>query len=254
MFNRSAPTLAPDRKCVKAPKTPKVTDGPSLFEEPAAGDTKGRILAAAFRQLTEHGYAALSIREIAKAAGVNHALINYHFRTKDQLVIEVLDAANQRLLDRQRRMYATPGGFAEKWAQARSFYRQDLASGFVRLQAELWAASFSNRELREKFLPRVRAWKEVVRGGVRDALRALDATDVTLPPVFTATAITSWISEFWLGMEFSNLLGGPEEEDEHREALDAMEHLLKQLDALAQRPKRKEPRPRRNRTTRRSSK
>ncbi len=246
--------LGPNKKRAKNPKTPKFPDGPSLFEEPASGDTKGRILAAAFRQLAEHGYAALSIREIAKAAGVNHALINYHFRTKDQLVIEVLDAANQRLLERQRRMYATPGGFAEKWEQARSFYRQDLASGFVRVQAELWAASFSNPDLREKFLPRVNAWREVVRGGVRDALRALEATDVKLPPVFTATAIASWIAEFWLGMEFSNLLGGPAEEDEHREALDAMEHLLKRLDGLARRSKREEPRTGRNGTTRRSSK
>lgn len=249
MDGRSGPKRMKQRK-----KEPIIAAGPSLFEEPATGDTKGRILAAAFRQLAEHGYAALSIREIAKAAGVNHALINYHFRTKDQLVIEVLDAANQRLLDRQRRMYATPGGFAEKWEQARSFYRQDLASGFVRVQAELWAASFSNQELREKFLPRVSAWREVVRGGVRDALRALDGTDVKLPPLFTATAIASWISEFWLGMEFSNLLGGAPEEDEHREALDAMGHLLKQLDELAERSKRKESRTGRNGTTRRSSK
>jgi hypothetical protein len=151
-------------------------------------------------------------------------------------------------------MYATPGGFAEKWAQARSFYRQDLASGFVRVQAELWAASFSNQELREKFLPRVNAWKDVVRGGVRDALQALDRTDVKLPPVFTATAIASWISEFWLGMEFSNLLGGDAEDDEHREALDAMEHLLKQLDRLARRLKREEPRTGQSGTTGRRSK
>ena len=62
-------------------------------------------------------------------------------------------------------MYAAPGGFAEKWAQARRFYESDLASGFVRVQAELWAASLSNAELREKFLPRLLAWKQLVLGG-----------------------------------------------------------------------------------------
>src|SRR5437868_1072308 len=94
------------------------------------GETKGKILDAAFQRLAREGYAALSMREIARDAGVNHALINYHFRSKDQLVIAVLDHANQRLLERQQRMYAEPIGFAEKWAQAREFYKSDLASGF----------------------------------------------------------------------------------------------------------------------------
>ena len=134
-----------------------------LLAEADLGETKAKILEAAFRRLAREGYAALSMREIAKDAGVNHALINYHYRSKDQLVIAVLDAANRQLLERQHRMYREPGGFAEKWAAAREFYEGDLASGFVRVQAELWAASFSNAGLREKFLPRVLAWKQVVR-------------------------------------------------------------------------------------------
>src|SRR5438132_14291029 len=113
---------------------------PRLFAQADVADNKTRILDAAFRRLAQEGYAALSMREIARDAGVNHALINYHFRTKDQLVIAVLDEANRRLLERQQQMYAGPGGFAEKWAQARKFYQGDLASGFVRVQAELWAA------------------------------------------------------------------------------------------------------------------
>src|SRR5512144_1371755 len=164
-----------------------------LVADEDLGETKGKILDAAFRRLAQEGYAALSMREIAKDAGVNHALINYHFRTKDQLVIAVLDEANRRLLERQQQMYRGPGGFAEKWAQARRFYELDLASGFVRVQAELWAAGMSNPDLREKFRPRVRAWKEVVLGGVREALAAAEASGVELPAPFTAEAIATWI-------------------------------------------------------------
>lgn len=199
-------------------------------------DTKAKILDAAFRRLATEGYAALSVREIAKDAGVNHALINYHFRTKDQLVIEVLDAANRRLLARQASMYGGPGGFAEKWAQARRFYEDDLASGFVRVQAELWAASLSNAELREKFLPRLLAWKQLVLGGVREAMKALESGGVTLPPAVTAEVIACWISEFWLGMEFADLLGAKEDQAHHRAALDAVQSLLETLDARAAKP------------------
>ncbi|HEX3598195.1 MAG TPA: TetR/AcrR family transcriptional regulator [Polyangiaceae bacterium] len=234
-------------KMRKNPAPPASRGRPRLFEDVSDSDTKGKILEAAFRKLASSGYASLSIREIAKDAGVNHALINYHFHTKDQLVVEVLDAANRRLLERQRRMYDTPGGFAEKWAQARRFYEHDLASGFVRVQAELWAASFSNPGLREKFVPRVEAWREVVLGGVRDALRTLEESGASLPPPFTAEAITCWISEFWLGMEFSNLLGTGPEHRRYREALDAMEHLLKYVDGLARKPARVPTRPVRRR-------
>jgi AcrR family transcriptional regulator len=203
----------------------------NLFPDADLGATKGKILEAAFKRLSREGYAALSVREIAKDAGVNHALINYHFRTKDQLVIEVLDAANRQLLERQQRMYSEPGDFATKWARARAFYQSDVASGFVRMQSELWAASLSNPGLREKFLPRVLAWRQVVLQAVRDALATLEAQGVKLPAPFNAEVIACWISEFWIGMEFVDLIGGREQQGEHRSALDAIQKLLEQLDA-----------------------
>ena len=196
-----------------------------------ATQTRERILDAAFRRLVSDGYAALSVREIARDAGVNQALINYHFRSKDQLVIVVLDAVNKRLLARQGSMYQSGGGFAKKWADARRFYQDDLASGFVRLQAELWAASLSNPDLRDKFLPRLLAWKQLVLGAVREAIDALQADGTKLPPPFTAEVVACWISEFWLGMEFADLLGVKEEQAQHRMALDAVQWLLESLDA-----------------------
>ncbi|HEX7053592.1 MAG TPA: helix-turn-helix domain-containing protein [Burkholderiales bacterium] len=212
---------------------------PRLIAEADLGETKAKILDAAFRRLAREGYAALSLREIARDAGVNHALINYHFRSKDQLVIAVLDAANRRLLERQQRMYRAPGGLAEKWAAAREFYRSDLASGFVRMQAELWAASFANRELREQFLPRILAWKQVVREGVVEALGVLKECGVRLPAPLTAEVIATWVSEFWLGMEFADLLGAPEDKLPHKAALDAVQKLLEDLDAMARKRKAK---------------
>lgn len=213
-----------------APTVKKAARRLSAKADPAQTQTK--ILDAAFRQLASRGYSALSMREIAKDAGVNHALINYHFRTKDQLVIAVMDEANRQLLERQRGMYESPGGFADKWAEARRFYKDDLASGFVRVQAELWAASMSDEGLRKKFLPRLLAWRRLVLGGVRDALESLETRGVNLPAPLTAEAIACWICEFWFGMEFLDLIGTRRERAEHSAALDAIEQLLERLDAL----------------------
>jgi AcrR family transcriptional regulator len=229
-------TTAAPLKAVRR-QTPTAAGAPSA-------DTKTRILDAAFRCLATRGYAALSVREIAKDAGANHALINYYFGTKDRLVIAVLDEANRQLLARQRQMYDQPGGFAAKWAQARRFYENDIASGFVRVQAELYAASLSNPELREQFVPRVQAWKQLVLGAVKEALEQYRPT---LPKPFDAEAIASLISEFWLGMEFARLIGDAGERKRHDKALDAVQSLLEALEATASRPAvaRRKPNPRR---------
>lgn len=211
----------------------------SLFHTDDLGATKARILEAAFRRLVHEGYAALSSREIAKDAGVNHALINYHFGSKDNLVIAVLDAANRKLLERQRGMYSAAGTFAQKWRQARAFYEDDLASGFVRLQSELWAASLSNPGLSEKFLPRLLEWRKVVARAVAEALGAFEARGAKLPAPFGPEVIATWISEFWLGMEFVDLIAGPSQRREHRAALDAVERLLESLDKPAPRRKKR---------------
>ncbi|MDQ2743826.1 MAG: hypothetical protein M3Z66_16235, partial [Chloroflexota bacterium] len=155
-----------------------------------------------------------------------HALIHYYFGTKDKLVIAALDDANNQLLERQTSMYESPGGFAEKWAQAREFYEHDVASGFVRVQMELWAASLSNPDLREEFLPRIISWRRVIEAAVRDAL-----AQYRLDLPFSANAIACWIVDFWVGMEFEMLLGVEEEVGHYREALDAMQQLLEHLDA-----------------------
>jgi len=207
----------------------------------ANSDTRGRILESAFQCLAAHGYASLNVRDIAKDAGVNHALISYYFGGKDRLVIAVLDEANRQLLERQQRLYGAPGGFADKWARARRFYESDLASGFVRVQAELWAASLSNADLREQFLPRIQAWKQLVLDGVREAMQAYQ---LDLPPAFSAEAIATLLSEFWLGMEFSQLIGASGETARHDATLDAIEALLRTLDAqvTTSSPKPKTPR------------
>jgi AcrR family transcriptional regulator len=222
-LNRTFNTMEQVREAPSRSR-PRLLAGDGLVE------TKGKILEAAFRRLPREGYAALSMREIGRDAGVNHALINYHFRTKDQLVIAVLDEANRQLLARQEAMYRAPGTFAGKWSAARRFYRDDMASGFVRLQAELWAASLSNPGLRDKFLSRIAAWKRVVAEGVRNAFASLEASGTELPPPFTPEVIATWISEFWVGMEFSDLLGEPADRRRHQAALDAMEALLQELD------------------------
>ncbi|MBV8720318.1 MAG: helix-turn-helix transcriptional regulator, partial [Chloroflexi bacterium] len=53
-------------------------------------DRRARIVDAAFHVIAERGYAAASIKAIARAAGVAPGLVHYYFASKEDLLIEVL--------------------------------------------------------------------------------------------------------------------------------------------------------------------
>lgn len=59
-------------------------------ESASPTQTKDRILDAAEQLFSLHGFAATSLRQITAAAQVNLAAVNYHFRSKDSLILAVL--------------------------------------------------------------------------------------------------------------------------------------------------------------------
>jgi AcrR family transcriptional regulator len=56
-----------------------------------APDTRTRILEAAFNVLSRQGYENTSIKDIAEEAGAAQGLVHYHYKSKQQLVLAVLE-------------------------------------------------------------------------------------------------------------------------------------------------------------------
>lgn len=59
--------------------------------------TKAFILATAERLFAEHGFSETSVDQIAKAAGVNKALIYYYFKNKEALALSLFRSVRQDL-------------------------------------------------------------------------------------------------------------------------------------------------------------
>ena len=72
-------------------------------EVPTANSARDALLAAAVELFAEHGPASVSIRDVARHAGVNHGLVHRHFGSKDDLLAEAIDVGSFSLL---------PGAFA----------------------------------------------------------------------------------------------------------------------------------------------
>ena len=62
----------------------------------AVGSAEERITDAARKVFTEKGYAATRTRDIAEASGINLALLNYYFRSKEKL-FEIIMKENIQL-------------------------------------------------------------------------------------------------------------------------------------------------------------
>jgi len=220
-----------DKTFVQSSRTAAAERGALPSGRADGSATRAAILRAARDRLVEVGYANLNVRDIAREAGVNHALIGYHFHGKQQLVLAVLDEANKQLLERQERMYQGASSAGEQWQQACDFYEEDLKSGFVRLLMELMGASFHDPELRREFVPRLSGWHRLVEAAVVDFI-AKSKLELPVSP----QAISAWIVWFWTGMEASMMLGIGEKEGHQREALAAMATLLQSVEGRAGKP------------------
>jgi AcrR family transcriptional regulator len=56
-------------------------------------NTEEKIISAARKLFTQHGFVATKTRDIAKEAGINLALLNYYFRSKEKL-FDIIMAEN----------------------------------------------------------------------------------------------------------------------------------------------------------------
>lgn len=65
--------------------TPRRRGRPSRTESADTPATRDRILTAAREEFSERGYDKTSVRGIAKAAGVDSALVHHYFGTKEQV-------------------------------------------------------------------------------------------------------------------------------------------------------------------------
>ena len=95
--------------------------------------TRWRILVAAAERFADHGYAATSIRDIARDVGVTVGAIYVHFPSKDRLLVAVSErasAASARPSTRPSPIWMGPG------------------NGSPRQRARTWRCCYRTRDSR----------------------------------------------------------------------------------------------------------
>lgn len=167
-----------------------------------AAGTTAKIMESARACLLSDGYANLSTRKVADRAGVPLSQIHYHFGGKQGMVLALLNHENQRLVNRQRRMYAGPVPLWKRYEQACDFLDDDLASGYVRVLQEMVAAGWSDDAVARQVLALLNSWMEILEEVAREA----EARFGSLGP-FDPADIATLVGLAFLGGETMILLG-----------------------------------------------
>jgi AcrR family transcriptional regulator len=163
------------------------------------------ILGAAETLFSSHGYSAVSIRDIARAAGANPGSITYHFKSKDELLLTIyrrhcgpmndrrheLLAAGTRIRDIENRLEAIVRAYVVPAFTSSS----DLKGGgarFTRLRAMMSAEGNAavGRIIAEIFDETNQAF--------------IEAIEQSLPQLSRATIV--WRCQFLLGALYYSLI------------------------------------------------
>jgi len=165
-------------------------------------ETSTQILEAARSCLLADGYANLSTRKVADAAGVPLSQIHYHFGGKSGMVLALLDQENRKLVARQRTMYGSEMPLWKRYEQACDFLDDDLTSGYVRVLQEMIAAGWSERDIADRVLDLMKVWLDLLEEVATEA----EARFGSLGP-FTAADIGVLVGLSFMGAEAMILLG-----------------------------------------------
>ena len=123
--------------------------------------TEEAFLDAAERLLIDAGHAGVTTRGLAQAADANQGLVHYYFGSMENLLVRVLERFTDRLIARQRAMYAAPDvPFADKWRTAMRYLDADRE--YQKIWFELQALAWNRPELRERVAQVNDEWRAVL--------------------------------------------------------------------------------------------
>ena len=127
----------------------------------ARKETEEAFLDAAERLLIDVGHARITTRRLAQEARSNHGLVHYYFGSMENLLVRVLERFTERLVSRQRTMYADPEvPFLDKWRTAMGYLEADRP--YQKVWYELQALTWNRPELRERVAHVNAEWRAVL--------------------------------------------------------------------------------------------
>lgn len=212
----------------------------ALTPEPASsptsgtkrGDTRTKLLEGALRTLTEQGIARTSARTIATAAGVNQALVFYHFGSVDELLGAACHHGAEQRVSRYRDRLAEVTSLAELLEFGREMHAEERAAGQVAVLGQMLAGAQTQPRLAEAARRGLHLWIDEIEQVLARVLTGSPIADLT-----DTAGLARAVAASFVGLELYEAV----DQEGAGHALDALEQLallasvLDELGPLAQR-------------------
>lgn len=189
-------------------------------------DTKDRLLDATIETLRAKGIAGVSARTIAATAGVNQALVFYHFGSVDQLLTAACARATAQRVDVFRERFAGVRSLRELLDVGREVHATERAQGNVTVLAQLLAGAQHDPALASATATGLELWTRELESVLDRVLRRTPLAEVTdVPGLARAVAATFIGIELYEGAD-------PRSAEAALDALDRLGTVLEVFDNL----------------------
>ncbi|MGF1430764.1 TetR/AcrR family transcriptional regulator [Kitasatospora sp. LaBMicrA B282] len=158
--------------------------------------TKARLIEAAIRTLLAHGYSGASARTIAKEAGVNSALVFYHFGGVDALLLAAFRQVSAERLAVHRATIAAAHTLEELTEAAERIYRADIEGGHIAVFSELVGAAISKPELRGPIVEHAQLWLEFAESTLQRVIGGTPLAKLVPPRDLANAAMTFYFGVY----------------------------------------------------------
>ena len=173
--------------------------------------------------MLEEGYAAVTSRHVAAAAGLKPQLVHYYFRTMDDLFLALFRRLAEQGLERQVRAFESEQPLWAVWDLSRD-------AGGNALTMEFTALANHRKEIRAEIAASAERYRSELRTGIEAVFERYGVSAEQVPPLVCSVLVTSLARVLVIERETLGMSSG------HEETVAFVEDLLCRLEGNRRRP------------------
>lgn len=189
-----------------------------------AGDaTRKALLDAAEDLLISKGVAGITTRKVAEQAGVNQALVHYHFGTIEELLVAALERVSVQVKPRSQEIYQPDRLFIEGWfEEMEAAITTDFDKGWGKVWLENLTLAANRPKIAKQYVKASTMTRKLHEKHVREMLEELGVDPEEYPPQGIVTLLDAVTSKLILDRLVGIKAG-------HKEMIELLHRMWEQL-------------------------